>query len=103
VIDKDLAYSVLASSIGADLLFISTEVEKVALDFTKPTRRWLDKLTIAEAEQYLKEGQFGKGSMEPKVKAVIDYLKTGGKEAIITNSENRIRSVRGESGASFVL
>ncbi|WP_304223161.1 carbamate kinase [Gracilinema caldarium] len=103
VIDKDLASSVLASSIGADLFIISTEVEKVALDFTKPTRRWLDKLTIAEAEQYLKEGQFGKGSMEPKVKAVIDYLKNGGKEAIITNSENIIRSLRGESGTRFVL
>lgn len=102
VIDKDLASSVLASSIGADLFLISTEVEKVALDFTKPSRRWLDKLTIAEAEQYLREGQFGKGSMEPKVRAVIDYLKNGGKEAIITNSENIIRSLRGESGTRFI-
>jgi len=102
VIDKDLASSVLASSIGADLFLISTEVEKVALDFTKPTRRWLDQLTIAEAEHYLAEGQFGKGSMEPKVKAVIDYLKNGGKEAIITNSENMSRALRGESGTRFI-
>ncbi len=102
VIDKDLASSVLASSIGADLFLISTEVEKVALDFTKPTRRWLDQLTIAEAEQYLAEGQFGKGSMEPKVKAVIEYLNNGGKEAIITNSENMNRALRGESGTRFI-
>lgn len=102
VIDKDLASSVLASSIGADLFLISTEVEKVAVDFTKPSRRWLDQLTIAEAEQYLAEGQFGKGSMEPKVKAVIDYLKNGGKEAIITNSENMSRALRGESGTRFI-
>jgi carbamate kinase len=102
VIDKDLASSVLASSIGADLFLISTEVEKVALDFTKPSRRWLDRLTIAEAEHYLAEGQFGKGSMEPKVKAVIDYLKNGGKEAIITNSENMSRALRGESGTRFI-
>lgn len=102
VIDKDLASSVLASSIGADLFLISTEVERVALDFTKPTRRWLDKLTIAEAEQHLSEGQFGKGSMEPKVKAVIDYLKNGGKAAIITNSENMSRALRGESGTWFI-
>lgn len=102
VIDKDLASSVLASSIDADLFLISTEVEKVALDFTKPTRRWLDRLTVAEAEHYLSEGQFGKGSMEPKVKAVIDYLKNGGTKAIITNSENMSRALRGESGTRFV-
>ncbi|MFQ3547771.1 MAG: carbamate kinase, partial [Termitinemataceae bacterium] len=102
VIDKDLASSVLASSIGADLFLISTEVAQVALDFTKPTRRWLDQLTIAEAERYLAEGQFGKGSMEPKVRAVIDYLRKGGKEAIITNSEHISHALRGVSGTRFI-
>lgn len=101
VIDKDLASSVLASSIGANLFLISTEVERVALDFTKPSRRWLDRLTIAEAERYLAEGQFGKGSMEPKIMAVLDYLKNGGEKAIITNSENMSRALRGESGTHF--
>jgi carbamate kinase len=102
VIDKDLASSLLASSIKADLFLISTEVEKVALDFTKPTRRWLDSMTVAEAKKYLAEGQFGKGSMEPKVKAVLSYLEKGGKEALITNPDNMVRALRGETGTRIV-
>ena len=102
VIDKDLASSLLASSIGADLFLIATEVERVALDFTKPSRRWLDRLTAAEAEKYLAEGQFGKGSMEPKVRAVLSYLYGGGTAAVITNPENMLRSVRGETGTRIV-
>ncbi len=101
VIDKDLASSLLASSIKADLLLISTEVEKVALDFNKPTMRALDSLTIAEAKRYLAEGQFGKGSMEPKVRAVLGYLERGGTKAIITNPENMARALRGETGTHF--
>jgi len=102
VIDKDFASSLLAQAIGADLFLISTEVEKVALDFTKPTRRWLDSMTVAEAEKYLAEGQFGKGSMEPKVRAVVAYLKQGGKTAMITNPENMLKALRGETGTRIV-
>ncbi len=101
VIDKDLASSLLATAIGAELLLISTEVEKVALDFNKPTVRWLDSLSAAEAERYLAEGQFGKGSMEPKVRAVLGYLERGGKQAIITNPDNMARALRGETGTRF--
>jgi len=102
VIDKDFASSLLASAIGADLFLISTEVEKVALDFTKPTRRWLDSMTVAEAEKYLADGQFGKGSMEPKVRAVLSYLKQGGTTAMITNPENMLKALRGETGTRIV-
>lgn len=101
VIDKDQASSLLASSIGAELFLISTEVEKVALDFTKPTRRWLDTLTVEEAKKYLADGQFGKGSMEPKVRAVLSYLENGGTTAIITNSQNIVKALRGETGTVF--
>jgi len=103
VIDKDLASSLLASSIEADLFMISTEVEKVALDFTKPSRRWLDELNIEEARAYLKEGQFGKGSMEPKIQAMLSYLdKSECGVAIITNPENMARSLRGETGTRIL-
>jgi carbamate kinase len=102
VIDKDYASALLASSIGADLFLISTEVEKVSLDFKKPTERKIDLMRASEARRYLSERQFGKGSMEPKILAVLEYLERGGKEAIITNSENMKRALRGESGTRII-
>ena len=101
VIDKDLASALFASCIDADLFLISTEVEKVAINFNKPDVQWLDKLNIAEAGKYLAEGQFGKGSMEPKVKAVLNFLEGGGKKALITNPDNMLRALRGETGTHF--
>jgi carbamate kinase len=84
VIDKDLASAVLASQIGADMLVVSTAVEKVFLNFGKPGQRPLDSMTIAEARQYIKEGHFQAGSMLPKIEAGIQFLENGGREAIIT-------------------
>jgi len=98
VIDKDSASSLLASTIGADLFMISTDVEKVALDYKKPSQKNLDHLTIEEAKKYLDEGQFPAGSMGPKIKAAIYFLEHGGKEVIITNPENIARALRGETG-----
>lgn len=103
VIDKDFASSLLATSLKADMLLISTAVEKVALDFNKPSQRWLDRMTLDEARRYLQEGQFGKGSMEPKIRAIIGYLERGGKEALITNPENIERALVGESGTRVVV
>jgi len=102
VIDKDLASSLLAYSIQADLFMISTEVEKVALNFNKPNVQWLDRLTVEEARRYMAEGQFGKGSMEPKIKAVIQYLEHGGSWALVTNPENMLRALSGETGTHFM-
>lgn len=102
VIDKDLASALLANSIGAGLFLIATEVEKVCLDFKKPTERKLDRLSAAEARRYAADGQFGKGSMEPKIRAVLDYLDRGGGEAVITNSEHMTRALRGETGTRIV-
>jgi carbamate kinase len=99
VIDKDYASALLASSINADLFIISTAVEKVALNFGKPDQQWLDHLTLAQAKAYLADGgHFAKGSMAPKIQAVVNFLEQGGKEAIITNPENLERALAGETG-----
>jgi carbamate kinase len=103
VIDKDYASSLLAQLINADLLLISTAVEKVALNFGKPDQKWLDQITLAEARQYLAEGShFAKGSMAPKIQAIIWFLENGGKQALITNPENIGRALRGETGTWIV-
>jgi carbamate kinase len=99
VIDKDYASSLLARKIEADLFLISTAVEKVALNFSKPEQRWVDKMTLSEAKKYLEEGlHFAKGSMAPKVQAIIWFLEAGGKQALITNPENIGRALKGETG-----
>lgn len=103
VIDKDFASSLLARLIKADLFLISTAVEKVAINFGKPDEKWLDKMTLAEAKQYLAEGiHFAKGSMAPKIQAIIWYLENGGKQALITNPENIGRALKGETGTWIV-
>ena len=102
VIDKDYASALLAGGIGADLFLISTAVEKVALDYGKPTQRWLDRLTLAEARQHMAEGHFKAGSMQPKIKAIINFLEAGGKEALITNPENLERALAGETGTRII-
>jgi carbamate kinase len=102
VIDKDFAGSLLASSLKADLFLISTAVEKVALDYNKPSQRWLDRVSLAEARQYLAEGHFAKGSMGPKIEAIIKFLEQGGKQALITNPENIERALDGKTGTYLV-
>lgn len=104
VVDKDYASSLLARSIGATLFVISTAVEKVAINFGKPEQKWLDQITLAEAKAYLAEGiHFAKGSMAPKIQAIIWYLEAmpNGK-ALITNPENIGRALKGETGTWIV-
>ena len=99
VIDKDYASSLLATRIQADLFLISTTVEKVALNFGTPEERWVDHMTLSEAKKYLAQGtHFKKGSMAPKMQAIIWFLENGGQEAIITDPENIERAIRGETG-----
>jgi len=103
VIDKDLASALLAIQVDADLLLISTAVEKVALDFGKPEQRWIDQMTLAEVKGYLDEGtHFAEGSMAPKMRAVVQFLEGGGKEALITNPANLERAMAGETGTRIV-
>jgi carbamate kinase len=102
VIDKDLASSLLASELKADLLLISTAVEKVALNFKKPNQINLDHITLDEAKRYFEEGHFAKGSMGPKVKAVINFLESGGRAALITMPETIGKALDGQTGTWIV-
>ena len=98
VIDKDFGSAILACMIQADLFLISTAVEKVAINFNKPDQRWLDRITAAEARQYLQEGHFAKGSMLPKIQAILKYLDCGGKAALITDPEHIKDAMDGKTG-----
>jgi carbamate kinase len=102
VIDKDFASSLLARELGAELLLISTAVEKVAINFNKPDQKNLDHITVSEAEQYIAEGHFAAGSMLPKVQAAIRFLKAGGPKALITDPPNISRALAGETGTWIV-
>lgn len=98
VIDKDRCSALLALTLRADLLMISTGVEKVALNFGKPDQRELDRLNLEDAKRYLSEGHFGVGSMLPKVEAAIDFVQNGGPRAIITDPFHLEAALNGEAG-----
>ena len=102
VIDKDLASSLLARGIGADLLLVSTGVEKVAINFNMPDKQWLNRMTVAEAKQHYADNQFDRGSMGPKIQAVIEFIEGGGQTGLITNPYNIGRSLAGETGTFIV-
>ncbi|MBN8617409.1 MAG: carbamate kinase [Anaerolineae bacterium] len=102
VIDKDRASSLLARTLRADLFVISTGVEKVALHFNKPEQKFLDQMTLAEAQQYMVEGHFAAGSMLPKIEAATDFVRNGGPQAIITDPPNLARALRGETGTRII-
>jgi carbamate kinase len=102
VIDKDLASSLLARTLGADLFLVATGVERVAIHFNKPNQQWLNVMTVSDAKRYLAEDHFDRGSMGPKVHALIGYIEAGGKEGLITNTENIERALSGETGTRVV-
>ena len=102
VIDKDLASAVLASQIGVDTLVISTQVEKVCLNFGKPNQRPMDTMTVAAAKHYISEGQFEPGSMLPKVEACIQFIEHGGREAVITSAEALSAALDGKTGTRII-
>jgi carbamate kinase len=99
VIDKDMAGELLAEDCEADVLFLLTAVERVCVNFGRPDQRELDELTVDEAERLADEGQFGVGSMEPKVRAAIKFCRSRrGRECIIGALERAPETMRGESG-----
>jgi len=102
VIDKDLASSLLASELNADLLLISTAVEKVSLNYKKPNQLDLERITLSEAKQYYEEAHFARGSMGPKIKAIINYLERGGQSALITMPETIGKALAGQTGTWIV-
>ena len=101
VIDKDRTAAVLGYKIGAEILMILTDVEQVALNFGTPQQKNLDHLTIEEAKKYLKEGEFGVGSMGPKVEAACTFIQSGGKRALITSLEKAKDALEGLTGTSI--
>jgi carbamate kinase len=99
VIDKDFASALLAVTLRADIFMITTAVDRVALDFGRPEQRWMDRLTLAEAKEYLADGtHFAPGSMAPKIEACIEFVEHGGGEAIITSPEQMEAALAGEAG-----
>lgn len=102
VIDKDLASSLLARTLRADRFVVATGVERVALDYGKPSQRWIDRMTLAEAMQLYGTGQFDKGSMGPKIRALIEFLEGRGAEGVITDPPHLARALAGAAGTRFV-
>ena len=102
VIDKDLAAAILAKSLNADSFIISTAVEKVCLDYNKPTQRAIDTMTVEEARKYSEEGQFAPGSMLPKIQALVDYVESTGNLGMITDPEHIPSALKGEAGTRIV-
>ena len=104
VIDKDFASCLLAKQLDADMLIILTAVEKVAINFGKEDEKWLDDLTVAEAQKYIEEGHFAAGSMLPKVQAAVDFASSGtGRTAMITLLEKAKDGIQGKTGTKIHL
>lgn len=102
VVDKDRASAVLAHDIAAHTLIFLTDVDNVYLDYKKPEQRALGRITAAEAEQYMKDGQFPPGSMGPKIEAAISFLAGGGQEVIITSLSKAREAISGQAGTIIV-
>ena len=103
VIDKDLASSLLATRLGAQLFLISTAIERVALHYGTPEQRWIDRMTLSEAKTYLAEGvHFARGSMAPKIEAAVSFVEQAGGTVIITDPDNVERALVGETGTRIV-
>jgi len=102
VIDKDKAASLLARSLNADKLVISTAVPKVCVDFGKPTQRELDLLSVSEARALAAEGQFAPGSMLPKIQALVDFVQATGREGLISDPLHLSTALEGADGTRIV-
>ncbi len=103
VIDKDATAALLAYNIGAELFIVLTGVDKVCLDYGKPTQRAVDVMTVAEAGKWLQEGQFPPGSMGPKIRSAIEYVEKGGKEVIITSQDNIVAAMQHSKNCTRIV
>lgn len=102
VIDKDRASALLASKLGVTTFIISTDADRVYVDYRKPGQRPLDRVTADEMERHWQEGQFPPGNMGPKVESALRFLRAGGREVIITSYERLFDAVRGQAGTHIV-
>jgi carbamate kinase len=102
VIDKDYASALLGANLGADVYIVLTGVPKVAIDFNKPTQRFLDRMTIAEAEKHMADGQFPPGSMGPKIDSAVQFVRASGHEVLITDVDVLREALEGKNGTVIV-
>ena len=102
VIDKDYGTSLLARKINADLMVITTGVEKVAVHFKKPDEKHLDRMNVDEARKYHEDGEFPAGSMGPKILAAIEFVEETGNDVIITSPEKMMDAIDGKTGTRIV-
>lgn len=102
VIDKDYAASLLAREVGVDLFIILTGIDRVFINFGKPDQKECPVLTVDEAERHLKQGQFPPGSMGPKIRAAIEYIRSGGREVLITSAAQLKAALLNRSGTKIV-
>jgi carbamate kinase len=98
VIDKDYVASLIAREVRVDLFIILTGIERVFLDFGTPEQRPIENMTVGQAQEYLEQGQFPRGSMGPKIEAAVDYIKAGGKEVLITSASHLKAALLNRSG-----
>ncbi|MGZ7081169.1 MAG: amino acid kinase family protein, partial [Thermoanaerobaculia bacterium] len=99
---KDFASSLLAADLKADVYIVLTNVAQVAIDFNRPTQRALDRITVEEAEKHLAAGQFPAGSMGPKIEAAIQFVRSSGKDVLITDVESVRDALDGKGGTWIV-
>lgn len=102
VIDKDLASSVLAREIKADIFVIASDVEGAAINWGKADQKMLRKVSLAEMEKYVQKGQFPAGSMGPKVDAVMQFAKATGKRGVICHLADIEKAIAGEAGTEII-
>lgn len=103
VIDKDFTSAMLAENLGAELLIVCTSVERVAINFGQPNETWLEKMTLAEAHQYMQEGHFAPGSMLPKITAITQFVAQSGHSGLITDPFKITQALQGKSGTRILV
>ncbi len=103
VIDKDYASALLGAGLNADVYIVLTGVPKVAIDFGKPTQRYVDRMTVAEAEKHMADGQFPAGSMGPKIDSAIQFVRASGHEVLITDVEVLREALEGKNGTVITV
>ena len=101
VIDKDLAGEILAQEIRADIMLFLTNVQGVAINYGKPGQRFLDRMTVEEAKDYLVQGEFPPGTMGPKMEAAIRFLESGGEKAVVSSLEDAFEALEGRAGTTI--
>ena len=101
VVDKDFVAEKLGREIGAETILFVMDIEKVAINFGKPNQQNLDKLSLMEAEEYMDKGHFPPGSMGPKIRSAIDFLKAGGKKVVISSLEAIEDALLGKAGTTL--